>query len=321
VKRILPALIAVPLLLLAACNSGTTPQETTDDGLVKITVANLAVTPSASLVLGVEKGFFEAEGLDVTLKDTPAAATQAAVVSGEAQFAFTNVPAILAATANGLPIRVVGPAAKFPSDPADDFLKVVAPAGSPIKSPKDLEGRTVAVDTLYQLPHLSMIISARSLGVDTSKIKFLEVPFPAMADALANGQADAANLGEPFLSPELAKGGTPVMSNGAGFKPETVQTLWVTSAPYVAENPEIVEKFARALEKSNEYASANDDEVRQAVTTYTKTPVEASKKIFMPYFSAVMDRTNFQIYYDTMKELGVIKKDIDLDSLFVEPTG
>lgn len=314
-KRILP-LLAVPVLL-AACNSASTPQQTTSDGLTKITVANLAVTNSASLVLGVKQGFFRAEGLDVTLKDTPAAATQAAVVSGEAQFAFTNVPAILAAASNGLPVRVVGPAGKFARDNAKAHIQVAVPAGSTIRTAKDLEGRKLAVDTLYQLPHLSFIISARGLGVDTNKIKFVETPYPAMADALAKKQVDAADLAEPFLTPELAKGGHVIMSNGVGFAPETVQTMWVTAAPYLAQHRDVVDKFARALKQSNEYATTHDAELRQVVTSYTQTTAAVSEKIMMPYFSPSEDRQNFDTYYKTMKELGVIKKDVDLNTLFV----
>ena len=316
-KRI-SALLAVLPVLLAGCGGAATKQPTTSGGLVKITVANLAVTSSAELVLGVQKGFFREEGLDVTLKDTPAAATQAAVVSGQAQFAFTNVPALLAATSNGLPVRVVGPAGKFPSDVAKTYIQVVAPKGSPIRSPKDLEGRRLAVDTLYQLPHLSFIISARKLGVDTSKIKFVETPYPAMADALAKKQVDAADLGEPFLSPELAKGGRTVMTNGSGFAPQTVQTMWVTSVPFLAKNRATVDKFTRALKKSNEYATAHPDEVRRAVPSYTKTTAEQATKILMPAFSPSMDRENLQVYYDTMKGLGVIKKSVDLNSLYVQ---
>ncbi len=139
-----------------------------------------------------------------------------------------------------------------------------------------------------------------------------------MADALAKKQVDAADLGEPFLSPELAKGGRTIMTNGTGFAPETVQTMWVTSAPFLAKNRATVDKFARALKKTNEYAAAHPDEVRQAVPSYTKTTAEQAKKILMPAFSPPMDRQNFQIYYDTMKELGVIKKDVDLNSLLVE---
>jgi NitT/TauT family transport system substrate-binding protein len=317
VKRILPVLAVVPVLL-AACNSASTSQETTSEGLVEITVANLAVTSSASLVLGVQEGFFEEEGLEVTLKDTPAPATQAAVVSGEAQFAFTNVPAMLAAASNGLPVKVVGPAGKYPADQEQDYIRVVAPEDSPIQEPSDLEGRRVAVDTLYQLPHLSLIISARSLGVDTDEITFVETPYPAMADALAQGQVDAADLGEPFLSPVLAAGGRTIITNGVGFEPETVQTMWVTSAPYLAENPDIVDQFARALEKSNEYASTHEDELRQVVTTYTETSAEQAAEIYIPSFSPSLDRTNFQIYYDTMRELEVIEGEVDLDSLFME---
>ncbi len=123
-KRILSLLAVLPVLV-AGCGGAASTHPTTSGGLLKITVANLAVTSSANLVLGVQKGFFREEGLDVTLKDTPAAATQAAVVSGQAQFAFTNVPALLAAASNGLPVRVVGPAGKFPSNVAKTYVQVV----------------------------------------------------------------------------------------------------------------------------------------------------------------------------------------------------
>lgn len=313
-RQFLLVLIVAPALLVACKPSA--PQRT-DDGLVPITVANLAVPNAAALVLGVNQGLFRAEGLEVTLKDTPAAATQAAVVSGEAQFGFTNVPAILAAASNGLPVRVVGPAGKFARDNAKVALQLAVPRDSAIAAPKDLEGKRVAVDTLYQLPHLSLIISARSLGVDTSKITFVETPFAAMADALAKHQVDAADLAEPFLSTELARGARSIVSNGAGFPPETVQTMWVTSAAYLAEHRATVDRFARALGKSNDYAKDHDPELRQALATYTRTPPELIGKILMPYFSTASDRQNFETYYRTMKELGIIKKDFDLGTLFI----
>ncbi|MFD7812931.1 ABC transporter substrate-binding protein [Streptomyces sp. NPDC059785] len=317
-KRSLPVLLALPMLLVTACGDDSPASSSSSGGLTKITVANAAVTNSASLVLGVEKGFFRAEGLDVKLKDTPPASTQAAVVSGDAQFGFTNVPAILVGASNGLPVRIVGPAGKFARDKDKTHIQVVVPKGSSITSVKDLEGKKVAVDTLYQLPHLSFIVSARKSGVDTDGIKFVETPFSAMADALAKGQVDAADLAEPFLTAELQKGGRSVLSNGHGFEPETVQTMWITSASYLSGNKATVDKFTRALKKSNEYAAAHDADVRQATTTYTKTSEEQSKKLLMPHFSPTTDRENFQTYLATMKDLKVIKKDVDLDELFID---
>jgi len=317
VKRFLPVLLALPLLLATACGDDSPTSSSSSGGLTKITVANAAVTNSASLVLGVEKGFFRSEGLDVKLKDTPPASTQAAVVSGDAQFGFTNVPAILVGASNGLPVRIVGPAGKFARDNDKVHIQVVVPKDSSIRSAKDLEGKKVAVDTLYQLPHLSFIVSARKTGVDTDTITFVETPFSAMADALAKGQVDAADLAEPFLSAALQKGDRSVLSNGSGFEPETVQTMWITSASYLAGNKATVDKFTRALKKSNEYAATHDTEVRQAITTYTKTSEQQSKQLLMPHFSATTDRDNFQTYVTTMKDLKVIKNDVDLDELFI----
>jgi NitT/TauT family transport system substrate-binding protein len=139
-----------------------------------------------------------------------------------------------------------------------------------------------------------------------------------MADAVSKKQVDAADLSEPFLTSELAKGSRTIMSNGEGFAPDAAQAVWVTSAAFLANNRAIVDKFIRGIKKSSEYAGAHPDEVRQAITSYTQTTAEQADKILMPAFSPSMSRQSFQVYYDTMKELGVIKKDADLNSLFVE---
>lgn len=286
-----------------------------------VTVANLAVSNAAAVVLGVEEGFFEEEGLNVTLKDTAAASTQPAVVSGEAQFAFTNVPAVLAASSNGLPVRVVAPTAAYPDPSEPATIAVLAGPDSGITEPQDLEGKKIAVDTLYQLPHLSMILAARAAGVDDSTFEISEIPYPAMAEAVERGQVDAADMGDPFLSQSLAKGFVEVLGNNEGFDQGRVQALWVTSADYAEENPDVVACFQRAVAKSNEYAEENPDAARQILPTYTQVPEQLAANLRMPSFDVDIDREQFETYLELMKEVDVVKKDVDLDTVILEQNG
>ena len=58
-------------------------------------------------------------------------------------------------------------------------------------------------------------------GVDASKIKFLEVPFPEMTDALQKGRVDAISAVEPFVTQARAAGARDPLSYFAGLEPKT----------------------------------------------------------------------------------------------------
>lgn len=306
------AVVATCAMVMTACGSGSgsDAQGPSADHPVKITVANLAVTNSAGLILGQEKGFFKDAGLDVTIKSTPAASTVPAVVSGEAQFAFTGIPPLINARSNGLPIKAVAPAAGYPVDTAESQIRLVVPKGSPITDVKGLEGKTVAVDTLYQLPHLSLIQGLETEGVDVSKIKFVEIPYPAMIDAMKSKTVAAADLGDPFLSAALAAGGTTLIANGTGFKPGVTQVIWVASEKYISQNPKVVKAFAGAIKKSNEYAQAHPDEVRKIVPSYMSGTEKIASTILLPSYTTTIDPSAFEVYNKIMLSRKIIKKEI-----------
>lgn len=314
-KKSLVILAAASLAVLTACGSGSESESSSGgpsaSDPVKITVSNLAVTNSAGLVLGVEKGFFTDEGLSVTIKDTPAASTVPSVVSGDSQFAFTGVPPLINARSNALPIKAVAPAAGYPEDLSTSQIRLIAEKGNGITDVAQLVGKKVAVDTLYQLPHLSIIQALKSKGVDTSKVTFTEVPYPSMAEALASGKVDAADMGDPFLGQALAAGHTDLLSNGEGFDPAATQVIWVASESYIAKNPKIVDAFRRAVIKSNKYAQANPDEVRKIVPTYMEGTEKVADKILLPQYTTTIDQKVFDVYNDLLTELKVTKKPVD----------
>ncbi|MCD9199944.1 ABC transporter substrate-binding protein [Aeromicrobium wangtongii] len=311
-KKSLAIVIAASLAALAACGSGSESSEGPSSSKpVKITVANLAVTNSAGLVLGVEKGFFTDEGLSVTIKDTPAASTVPSVVSGDAQFAFTGIPPLINARSNALPIKAVAPAAGYPEDLSTSQIRLIAQKGGDITDVTQLEGKKIAVDTLYQLPHLSIIQALKSKGVDPTKITFTEVPYPSMTEALASGKVDAADMGDPFLSQALAAGHTDLLSNGEGFDPAATQVIWIASESYIAKNPKIVKAFRRAVVKSNEYAQANPDEVRKIVPSYMEGTDKVADKILLPQYTTTIDQKVFSVYNDLLTEFKVTKKSVD----------
>ncbi len=65
-------------------------------------------------------------------------------MNGEMQMGLSNVPSVAAAVTQGLPVQFVSSAA-YNASKGDSADGIIIPAGSDIKSPKDLAGKSVAV--------------------------------------------------------------------------------------------------------------------------------------------------------------------------------
>src|SRR6266540_596181 len=71
------------------------------------------------------------------------------------------------------------------------FSGVFVMPNSPIKTPADLAGKKIAVNTLNNVGGLVISAVLQSQGVDPKSIKFVEVGFPDMGATLQRGDVDA----------------------------------------------------------------------------------------------------------------------------------
>lgn len=317
-KRSMTILVAAgAALALAACSSGGGGGDAGDGGdggPVKITVGVIPIVDTAPIWLGKEKGFFADEGLDLTIQNTTGgAAAVPGVVSGNYDFAFGNLVSVMVAQDQGLDLRYVTNGNSTAGDP--DFGGVVVKADSPIKSPKDLAGKTVSVNNLQNIGDTTIRHVIEADGGDESTVKFVEVAFPDAAAALANGQVDAAWIVDPFFHDALANGARLITYNFSAFDPKLDVSGYFTKADTIKDKPELVEKFTRAMNKSLEYAQDHPDEVKQIVTTYTKMTAEQLDTIVLPVWRTDFDRAADQKLADAALKYGTLKNKVDLDKI------
>jgi NitT/TauT family transport system substrate-binding protein len=274
-----------------------------------VTVGTLPIANAAPMYLGMEKGFFEAEGLKLKPQvGEGGAALIPGLVSGDAQFAFVGVIPAITAVAQNVPIKIVTSSDDAAATEEEDWQTLVVPKGSAIKGVEDLPGKTIAVNALRGLAEVVISRSLEKQGVDYRAVKLLEVPFPEMPAALAQGRVDAALLTEPFLSAVLAEGGTQIDAPSVETLPNFPNGVYVASEQYIAENGDIVDRFARAMNKSLEYAEANPDEVRRIIPTFTETPEEAAQKLRLPVFDAELDREGIELEADLTAKYGIVEE-------------
>jgi NitT/TauT family transport system substrate-binding protein len=322
------AFTAAMVLGLAACGDddeetgggaggGGATQETTT---VKVGV--LPISNVAPLYLGMQKGYFEEEGLEI--EPAPAQSGNeivTAMVSGDQPFAFLGYVPAASGRAQGLPIKLIANADNGAETAKEEWTQLMVAKDSPIRDVKDLEGKTIAVNALKGVGEVVIKAALDKRGVDPNSIELLEVPFPEMPAALERGRVDVIWAPEPFLTSVLGAGGraieAPLTTLGERFPNGT----YATTEQYLAENEDVVERFARAMNKSSDYATENPDEARATIPEFTQIPAEVAEKIRLPLWPTEIDRDQLQELLDYAVQYGVIEEAPPLDELIWEGAG
>jgi NitT/TauT family transport system substrate-binding protein len=323
-KRALTALCATAsIFALAACGSGSPSGESSSAAaeggsgeLTKVSVGVIPIVDTAAIWLGDQEGFFEEEGLDLDLQvTTGGAAAVPGVVSDSFQFAFGNIISVMVAKDQGLDLEFVTNGTTVSADESKDIGAVVVPADSEIQGPADLEGKTVSVNNLSNIGDTTIRHIVQDAGGNPDNINFAEVAFPDAPAALANDQVDAAWILEPFLTQALEDGARVVSWN---FK-ETHEDLdiagYFTKGDTLRNNPELVEKFRNAMNKSLEYAQENPDAVREVVGTYTKIDEARRATMTLPQFKTEFNRDAAETLGAAAAEYGTLQQAPNLDEL------
>jgi NitT/TauT family transport system substrate-binding protein len=308
-RRVIPiaALTAALAVVAAGCGGDESGSGGGSSGPVTVTVGTLPIANAAPMYLGMQKGFFKAEGITIkTQVGEGGAALIPALLSDHSQFAFVGVIPAITAVSKKLPIKIVTSSDDAAATEEEDWQTLVVPKGSPVKDVGDLPGKTVAVNALRGLAEVVISRSLEKQGVDYKKVKLLEVPFPEMPAALSQHRVDAALLTEPFLSAVLAEGGTQIDAPSVETLPSFPNGVYVAASEYIAKNGAVVDRFARAMNKSLDYARSHPDEVRRTIPTFTKTPAEAAAKLRLPAFDSQLDRKGIELEAQLTAKYGII---------------
>jgi ABC-type nitrate/sulfonate/bicarbonate transport system substrate-binding protein len=283
---------------------------------VTLNVGVIPIADVAPLYLGIKKGFFAEQKLTIKPKLAEGgAAITPAVLGGDFQIGFSNTISLLIASSKGLPVQVISQGVLGGKDKSEAWADLLVQKNGPIKTPKDLEGKTIAVNTLKNICEVTIKASLAKEGVDVNSLKFLEVPFPDMNAALDAGRVDGACVVEPFVSQGKAgkaRGIDPFYVNTA---PDLTVATYFTSRQYAEQNPEVVDRFVAAINKSLDYAQAHPDETRAVLTDYTPIPAAAAKAIKLPVWRSDLTMGTIEQLSKLSKQYGLIDEEPDLNTL------
>ncbi|MET7892739.1 ABC transporter substrate-binding protein [Streptomyces mirabilis] len=320
-RRLLAGLAVGSFLVAAsACGSsgggGASDKNASSGGTTTVKVGVIPIVDVAPLYLGQQKGFYSKRGLKLSMTTAQGgAAIVPGVVSGQFQFGFSNMTSLMIAQSQNVPVKAVVNGVASTGVAGKDFGAITVKKGSPIKSAKELEGKKVAVNTLKNINETAVRESVRKAGGDASKVKFVELAFDQMPAALDSGQIDAAMVVEPALATVKSQGATEIASSLVDVAKDLTVAMYFTSTQYEQKNPDVVKKFQEATAESLAYADAHPDEVRQAVTTYTKIPAATLAQVTLPKWPGEPNRASIEALEKLGEQDGLFKSTPDLDKL------
>jgi NitT/TauT family transport system substrate-binding protein len=306
-RAFLPAvlLVTISVCLLGACGGD-------DDGgggegeQATVRVQDTAGVPSAFLEYGVEEGFFKDRQLDVQVTPSQGGATVVpAVIAGDTDIGGSNLVSVLLAQSKDIPVEIVAPGTFVRGTRKQDFSAILVAGDSDIRSPKDLEGKTLAVNTLKNVAELTAKASLTKQGVDVSTIKLAEVDFPDMNGALAQGRVDAAFQIEPFVSLGLKEGHRIVDRPYVGTKPGLQIGCYFTSEQYQTENEDVVERFQQGVADTAEAIERNPAAFREFLPEASEIPPPAAQKAVLPTWKPENDQGSLDLTEELMERYGV----------------
>jgi NitT/TauT family transport system substrate-binding protein len=304
-------------LLIAGCGSGgESGAPSGEGGTTKLAVQETAGVPSAFVAFGIEKGFFSKQKLEIDLQPTQGgAATIPALVSGDIQVGGSNVVSLLLASSKDLPIQAIAGGTTAQASGEKDFGALLAAKGKGISGPEDLEGKTVAVNTLNNIAEVVVKAALEKQGVDPESLKLSEVPFPEMEPALAKGSVDAAFSIEPFVTQSVQKGDEVLGYSYVDTESDMQVGAYAVTDQFADSDPDAVKAFQAAVKETAEYVTGHEDEFRTFLSENAKMPPALAKKIVLPKWTGEVDADSVANTAQLMRKYGVVTSEIDSSKL------
>lgn len=201
---------------------------------------------------GKEKGYFAAEGIDLTINEGRGSANTVQVVAaGSDTFGMADSSSVISTAARGADIKSVMSLLNSTG------FSVVSLTEAGIKTPKDLVGRSVAVSAGDPLGALLQAV-CKANNVDCAKINMVQVDPAAKVVAVLEKRVDALLGGaddQYFLIKQ--RGFNPSAMRYAEWGANIVGMTIVAKTDLIKSNPDLIKRFVRASVKSWEEAKKN----------------------------------------------------------------
>ena len=263
-KRIVTILLT--LLVASAMIFAQGAEENAKKDVINV-IYHPTIGGSTAIATAINKGYFDAENLDVRLQMYTSGPPEiAAMVAGQADFGFIGSGAAWLAFSGQVDIVAL--------DNLALTEEIIARSGRGIESIKDLKGKTIAVQegaagyTLLQ-------VALKKAGLNLNEVKVLNISNDNIPSTYNDNSIDAWAGWKPAttsLKTVLGEKGYVLLANNASYPDYAFPSTWVANKDFIRKNSEVTERFLRAITKAQAYRAEHPEEACAFASTYAQQP-------------------------------------------------
>lgn len=247
---------------------------------VKAAIGQRGLFDTHFIPAGIEQGIFKKAGIEVEITWTRGGAeTLQTVITNSADLAIANgILGVIGAAAKGAPVKIVS--AQMTGAP-DLFW--YTRADSPVKSMKDLAGRTMGYSRPGSSTHLIALALSDHFGVKPKLVSTGGVP--DTRTQVMSGQVDAGWSAPPFNLDLVNEGKIRIVARGSEIPALADQTVRVNvaSVKFLTERRDVARRFMKAYHESIDWVYANPEKAAQFYAGFAKVKPEIALQTLKIY--------------------------------------
>jgi NitT/TauT family transport system substrate-binding protein len=273
---------------------------------VTIRVGATGNDAAAEVYYADELGFFKKRNLSVQIMPQRNGAAEAAAVAGGAlDIGEQNIVSMSNAHSRGLGFVYIAPAAEYVDNASSTDMLVAK--SSPIRTGKDLDGKTVAVNALNDLTQIAAEAWIDKNGGDASQVHFIEMTAAEIPPSISRGTVAAGVVPEPALSMSLNE--TRIFAKQySAIAPSFMINGWFATSDWVKKNPAAAKGFADAIYEAGRWANAHHAESAKILEKHSRIEASVIEHMTRATYATRFEPKSMQAVIDTAAKYKAIAK-------------
>jgi len=303
-KKLFCLVVVLMTLLATGC------AEKKDDSMK---IGLLPIVDSLPFFVAAEKGYFQAEGINVETINFPSAIERdSAIQAREIDGTLGDVLAVAALNNSGTPTKIVS--LGLGETGQEGRFAILSSPGSGITKPEQLRNVPVAISTNSIIEYVTDNLLSDQ-GLKPEEIKKESIPkIPVRFDMLMNNQIKAACLPDPLAALAESKGAKLVVDDTST---NLSQTVIYFRNDYLDKNGGAVTKFLKAYARAAKDINENPGAYRSLLVEKARVPQEAMEVFKTDHYPApqLPEKKQVEKVVQWMMSKGLLKQQFSYEDL------
>jgi NitT/TauT family transport system substrate-binding protein len=254
IKKLIGLIVVVSVVALASYLWFAQKQPRYTGPVEKVTIAAAEYLTGALVYVAEDQGFFEQNGLEVTIKGYGSGKACAdALIAAEADISTSADNVFVSNSFEHADLRVLGTVA------TKQIKKLVARKDKGIATINDLRGKKIGV-TKRSGAEFQLGVFLVFNGISQQDVELVDLRPQEMIGAISNGDADAVFVWDPYLYNIEKELGENAISWSGG---EDFYFLLLTKEDWLDKNPAAAERFMKSMLEAEDYIRDNSEKAKE----------------------------------------------------------